>query len=103
MYVISTSIRKTYLNRDEIVSQLNARAKSRVQVAREVVESREVNEREYNGALVAMQYFGYLRRDPEGDGYNAWLRYLNANPQDCRTMINGFVNSIEYRLRFGQQ
>jgi hypothetical protein len=51
---------------------------------------------------VAMQYYGYLRRTPEDAGYTAWLNYLNAHPTDFRTMVNGFMNSIEYRLRFGQ-
>jgi hypothetical protein len=48
-----------------------------------------------------MQYFGYLKRDPEAEGFNNWLKYLNANPQDYRTMVHGFVHSIEYRMRFG--
>ena len=49
-----------------------------------------------------MQYYGYLRRTPETDGYNAWLNYLRANPTDFRVMVGGgFVNSDEYRLRFG--
>jgi len=49
-----------------------------------------------------MQYFGYLRRDPEEVGFNDWLNYLTANPTDFRTMVHGFVNSVEYRMRFGQ-
>jgi hypothetical protein len=49
-----------------------------------------------------MQYFGYLRRDPDSQGYADWLRTINANPNDTRSMVNGFVNSIEYRLRFGK-
>jgi hypothetical protein len=56
---------------------------------------------EFNQAFVAMQYYGYLRRAPETAGYNAWLTYLNANPTDSRTMVSGFMNSLEYRLRFG--
>ena len=50
-----------------------------------------------------MQYYGYLRRTPDDVGYQAWLAYLNANPTDFRTMVNGFVNSGEYILRFGPQ
>ncbi len=57
---------------------------------------------EYNGAFVAMQYYGYLRRAPEEGGYQNWLNHLTSHPGDFRTMINGFMNSIEYRLRFGQ-
>jgi hypothetical protein len=30
------------------------------------------------------------------------LDYLTSHPGDFRTMIDGFMNSIEYRLRFGQ-
>ncbi|HEY9401909.1 MAG TPA: DUF4214 domain-containing protein [Pyrinomonadaceae bacterium] len=51
---------------------------------------------------MAMQYFGYLRRDPEPEGYQAWLKYLDENPTDYRTMVHGFVNSTEYKLRFRQ-
>jgi hypothetical protein len=49
-----------------------------------------------------MQYYGYLRRTPEISGYIGWLNTINpptsANPRD---MVNGFVNSAEYYLRFG--
>ncbi len=84
------------------IAALNGGQKTRAQVLREVVESREVELKMYNPAFVSMQYFGYLRRNPETDGYNAWLAFLNANPANLRTMVNGFVNSAEYRLRFGQ-
>ncbi|HEX9919457.1 MAG TPA: DUF4214 domain-containing protein, partial [Pyrinomonadaceae bacterium] len=92
----------TLPNRDELVAALASGAKTRAQVLREVVESAEVSRREYNSAFVAMQYFGYLRRDPEADGFKAWLRVLDANPDDYRTMVRGFESSVEYRLRFGQ-
>ncbi|HEX8632766.1 MAG TPA: DUF4214 domain-containing protein, partial [Pyrinomonadaceae bacterium] len=72
------------------------------QVLREVVESNEVKTRMYNDAFVQMEYFGYLRRDAEPAGFNAWLAYLNAHPGDYRTMVRGFINSVEYRKRFGQ-
>ncbi|MEJ7616482.1 MAG: DUF4214 domain-containing protein [Pyrinomonadaceae bacterium] len=55
-----------------------------------------------NEAFVAMQYFGYLRRDPEADGFDDWLRVIDADPADVRRMVNGFVNSVEYRNRFGK-
>ncbi len=29
--------------------------------------------REFNAAFVAMEYFGYLRRDPDTAGFNFWL------------------------------
>ena len=89
------------LSRSELKSRLAAGSLTRAQVLRALAQSREVDAVEYNGAFVAMQYYGYLRRAPEEDGYNAWLRYLTAHPDDARTMVNGFMNSAEYRLRFG--
>lgn len=52
--------------------------------------------------FVAMQYYGYLRRTPEEPGYQAWLRVITQDPNNIRIMVDGFVNSTEYRLRFGQ-
>ncbi len=73
----------------------------RAKVSAGVVESDEVGAAEFNRAFVAMQYYGYLRRTPEPDGYQSWLNHLAANPNDSRTMVNGFMNSPEYNLRFG--
>jgi hypothetical protein len=84
------------------VNGLNSGAFTRAQVVRQIAESDEVTAAEFNSAFVAMQYYGYLRRTPETGGYNDWLRTINANPADIRTMVSGFVNSDEYRLRFGK-
>ena len=92
---------KVTLTRAALVSRLDAGTLTRAQVVRAIVESDEVFASEFRPAFVAMQYFGYLRRDPDPD-YNNWLRYLNEHPDDFRTMVNGFLNSFEYRLRFGQ-
>lgn len=89
-------------SKESLIAALDAGTKTRAQVLREIVESNEVYATQFNPAFVAMQYFGYLRRDPEQPGYNNWLRVINANPNDYRIMVNGFVNSTEYRARFGQ-
>ncbi len=93
----------TLSNRSQIISALTAANNSdagRAVALRAIVESQEEYSKEYNPAFVFMQYVGYLRRDPEDFGYNAWLNYLNANPTDYRTMVRGFVDSVEYRNRF---
>ncbi|HVG29812.1 MAG TPA: TIGR03118 family protein [Pyrinomonadaceae bacterium] len=89
--------------RDQWVADLNAATKTRAQVLREVVEFPVFvnNQAAFNRAFVLAEYFGYLRRDPETAGFNNWLTFLNANPTNFRAMVNGFVNSIEYRQRFG--
>lgn len=84
-----------------LINGLNEKTLNRVQVLRAIADSNEVIGREFNQAFVAMQYYGYLRRTPEAAGFNAWVAYLDSHPNDLRTMVNGFMNSSEYRLRFG--
>jgi TolB protein len=91
----------TLPNRAQLVNDLNAGTKTRAQVLREIVDSAAYFAKEYNFGFVASQYYGYLRREPDIGGFTNWLNYLNAHPNDYRTMVHGFVNSIEYRSRFG--
>jgi hypothetical protein len=86
--------------RNSLVNALNANTKSRAQVLRIIVESTEAIAAQFNRAFVAIQYYGYLRRTPEPQGYQNNLNALNAT-NNSRQLINGFLNSIEYRLRFG--
>ncbi|HEY0097381.1 MAG TPA: TIGR03118 family protein [Pyrinomonadaceae bacterium] len=90
-------------NRNALVASLDALQKTRAQVLQEIVDSFQfVNDTPtFSRAYILAQYFGYLRRNPDQAGYNMWLNYLMANPRDFRTMVHGFVNSNEYRSRFG--
>ncbi|HEV7378065.1 MAG TPA: hypothetical protein VGN95_25515 [Pyrinomonadaceae bacterium] len=59
----------------------------------------EVYRKFYNQAFVVEEYFGYLRRDPDAM-YLQWIDKLDQTG-DYRIMIDGFLNSPEYRMRFG--
>lgn len=87
-------------NRETLIADLSAGRKTRAQVLRAVAESQEVYQKYFNQAFVVMQYFGYLRRDPD-IRYLDWIDTLNQTG-DYRVMVNGFINSAEYRSRFGQ-
>jgi hypothetical protein len=89
----------TLSSRQAMIDGLNNSTLTRAVVLRQIAESAEVYARYYNEAFVVMQYFGYLRRDPDGL-YLVWIDVLNANPADSRHMIDGFMNSTEYRGRF---
>src|SRR5215813_13733368 len=57
---------------------------------------------QYNPAFVLMQYFGYLRRNVDQDGYAFWLDIVNnREPNNYHGMICSFITSSEYQLRFG--
>jgi hypothetical protein len=57
-----------------------------------------------------MQYFGYLRRNPNDPqdsdytGYEFWLNKLDAANGDfgAAEMVKAFITSDEYRSRFSQ-
>ena len=75
--------------------------KTRAQDLLDVIEIAEFKTREYNRSFVLMQYFGYLRRDPDQGGYDFWLGIVN-NPSvsNYRSMVCAFLTSAEYQVRF---
>ncbi len=57
--------------------------------------------KEFNTVFVFMEYIGYLRRNPDQEGFNFWLAKMNffgdwVNAQ----MVRSFIVSPEYRSRF---
>ena len=89
---------------------LNNGTETRAGVLRKVCESGPVIQNETNRAFVLMQYFGYLRRNPDDapdgnmDGYDFWLQKLSQFGGDFQQaeMVKAFLVSMEYRSRFGQ-
>jgi len=74
-----------------------------------VAENQNLATAEFNRAFVLMQFFGYLRRNPNDlpdsdySGYDFWLTKLNqfnGNFIDAE-MVKAFISSTEYRQRFG--
>jgi hypothetical protein len=95
--------------RDVLVGALNAGVVTRAQALRLIVEDGDFRTAELNRAFVLMEYFGYLRRNPNDppdnnlDGYNFWLNKLNQFNGNfvSADMVNAFLKSTEYRGRFG--
>jgi hypothetical protein len=56
----------------------------------------------FNAAFVQMEYFGYLQRDPDPDGYAFWFGKLNTFGDWVNAeMVKSFIKAPEYRARFG--
>ena len=93
----------------------------RAAALRSVADSNSVFQRQYNPAFVLMEYYGYLRRNPDDapdnnfSGYDFWLNKMNQFSQpgeDVRNesvalgrvkraeMVKAFIVSGEYRQRF---
>lgn len=93
-----------------------ADAAARGRALRRVAENTTLTTNEFNRAFVLMQFFGYLRRNPDvapdtnHTGYDFWLSKLNSftTPGDDvlvrvqrADMVKAFILSAEYRGRFG--
>jgi hypothetical protein len=102
--------------RDQLVADLASTAKTRAQVLRVVAEDQDLKTAEFNRAFVLMQFFGYLRRNPNDPqdtdytGYDFWLTKLNSFTQpgddplvraQKADMVKAFISSAEYRQRVG--
>jgi hypothetical protein len=82
---------------------------ARGRALRRVAENSTLNQQEFNRAFVLMQYFGYLRRNPNDapdadfGGYNFWLGKLNQFNGNFvnAEMVKAFIVSDEYKRRFG--
>jgi hypothetical protein len=100
----STGVTPQAATRDALVASLQAGA-ARSDVLAKVVEGDEFSHLEFNKAFVLMQYFGYLRRDPDSAGYAHWLAKLEQFGGDYQRaeMVKAFLISTEYRDRFKQQ
>jgi hypothetical protein len=89
--------------RDSLVSGLSNGVDTRATVLQKIAESSTIKTRDFNAAFVTMEYFGYLRRDPDTSGFNFWLGKLNAfNGNYIQAeMVKAFIESTEDRQRFG--
>jgi hypothetical protein len=93
----------TISNQNTLLSGLNGGTKTRAQVLRAIVESPEVNAKFYKQGFVTMQYFGYLRRDPDLPGYvfhNNRFKLAIDQAMLENIMVRGFIESPEYFNRF---
>ncbi|HWS89783.1 MAG TPA: M12 family metallo-peptidase [Pyrinomonadaceae bacterium] len=101
--------------RDALIAQLGGNpsaAAARAAVLYAVAENPQLKAPgtiEFRRAFVLMQYYGYLRRDPDTgpntdfSGWNFWLSKLNdANGNFIQAeMVKAFLESFEYIDRFG--
>jgi hypothetical protein len=91
-------------DRGALVSGLNNNTMTRAAALRQVVENEGFVTAKSNRMFVMMEYFGYLRRDPDESGYQFWLNKLNqfGGNFEQAEMVKAFIVSGEYRQRFSQ-
>jgi uncharacterized repeat protein (TIGR01451 family) len=93
-----------------ILGATPADATKRAAAVRRVADDSELRQRELNRAFVLMQYYGYLRRNPDDPqdtdfrGWKFWLDKLNQfNGNFVQAeMVKSFLVAGEYRQRFGR-
>jgi hypothetical protein len=116
----TTAIPATPADKQSLIDGLDNRTETRASVLRKVVDGTVVisegnvqftttygqafYNQETRRVFVFMEYVGYLRRNPDAEGFNFWLSKLNqygGNPFQAE-MVRSFILSPEYRSRFGQ-
>ncbi|HKG13811.1 MAG TPA: PQQ-dependent sugar dehydrogenase [Pyrinomonadaceae bacterium] len=94
----------------DLAARLANGQETRATVLRKLADDAELRRAETNSAFVLMEYFGYLRRNPDDApeqnrdfaGFSFWLSKLNQFNGDYRRaeMVKAFISSDEYRNRF---
>jgi hypothetical protein len=103
------TVNPTAAERDAAIAAFGSgNTAGRAAALKSVIESASVHQKLYNEAFVLMQYFGYLKRNPDDlpdknfSGYSFWLGKLNEFGGDFvrAEMVKAFISSDEYRARF---
>jgi len=99
-----TGVNFSQSERNNLVDSLNRSSMTRASVLRTIAENEGFTSATRNERFVRMQYFGYLRRDPDASGFQFWLNKLNqfGGNFEQAEMVKAFINSGEYRQRFVQ-
>ncbi len=97
-----TGVSFTAGERDALVSGLANGTQTRAEALRSIAENSRFVNAKFNEAFVMMEYFGYLRRDPDASGYAFWLNKLNEfnGNFEQADMVKAFIVSGEFRDRF---
>lgn len=72
-----TRVKFTQNEHDSLVNDLTLGTLSRAGVLQQIVEHPPFVNAKSKKMFVLMEYFGYLRRNPDEDGYQFWLQKLN--------------------------
>ncbi|HEX8176164.1 MAG TPA: Calx-beta domain-containing protein [Pyrinomonadaceae bacterium] len=104
----------TQYGRNELIQKRSIGAFTVGQTLKAFIEQQAVYDKFFPRGFVTMQYFAYLRRDPNLNdpnmlGWNDWVDVFTngkpsagIQPKDYHHLIFGFIYSTEYRKRFGQ-
>ena len=97
-----TGVTFSQAERAKLVGGLNTGVSTRAEVLRQIAENESFVSAKRNETFVMMEYFGYLRRDPDPSGYQFWLNKLNqfGGNFEQAEMVKAFIVSGEYRNRF---
>jgi hypothetical protein len=116
----TTGVNASAADRTALVNGLNGATETRATVLQKVVDGVTVlgegnqqftttygqafYDQQFTRAFVQLEYFGYMKRDPDDAGYAFWLAKLDQFGGNLvnAEMVLAFISSPEYRARFGQ-
>jgi hypothetical protein len=100
--IANTGVSFSAIERSALVSGLGNGTLTHATALRSIAENNHFVNAKFTESFVMMEYFGYLRRDADADGFAYWLDKLNRFGGNFQRadMVKAFIVSTEYRDRF---
>ncbi len=91
--------------REKLLDLYDGSTAGRAAILQRLAENVDLLNAERDRVFVLTQYFGYLLRDPDQEGFKFWLDALAgksaSDPNRFASITCAFLNSSEYQSRFG--
>jgi len=92
-------------DKNTLIALYDGTSAGRAAILARLIANSNLVDTQYNSSFVLLQYFNYLRRDPDENGFDSWVSILKGKPlrdsEAARSVICSFLNSNEYQSRFG--
>jgi hypothetical protein len=87
--------------RRESLVKMSEGGAPRYEILKQIVEDETFSNAERSPGYLTLAFFTYLHRDPDSGGFAYWQNRFNDDLlDDFQPMVQAFIESEEYRLRF---
>jgi len=90
--------------RRESLIKMSERGAQRYEILKSIAEDETFSNAEWHSGHLTLAFFCYLHRDPDSSRFTYWQnRFKETTKGDFEAMVQEFIESEEYRSRFGDK
>jgi len=90
--------------RRESLIKMSERGAQRYEILKSVAEDETFSKAEWHSGHLTLAFFGYFHSDPDSTRFAYWQNRFKENLKgDFEAMVQEFIESEEYRSRFGDK